>query len=156
VQAGLGLPGSLLPHQRFDLEDLLDLSKLDGQLEGAGQRAEGIYSLSVDTLRICVSRKKGERPTDWLPFRERLWAHTAHAFGYFAPAQPGNDLLPIRHSGNMKADLSLKGAALRITLDRLRVAQYPGGGTHHVLFDFYAPEKLTPCSNRQSLRSTIL
>jgi RNA polymerase sigma factor (sigma-70 family) len=46
-----------------ELGDLLDLSKLDEQLEGAGQRAEGIYSLSGDTLRICVSRKKGERPT---------------------------------------------------------------------------------------------
>jgi hypothetical protein len=75
---------------------------------------------------------------DWLPFRERLWAHTAHAFGHLAPAAPGNDLLPIRHAGNIPADPSLRGAALRITLDRLRVAQYPGGGTHHILFDFYA------------------
>jgi hypothetical protein len=75
---------------------------------------------------------------DFLPFRERLWAHTAHAFGYLAPAEPGPDLLPIRHAGNMKADASLKGASLRIALNRLRVAQYPGGGTHHILFDFYA------------------
>jgi hypothetical protein len=75
---------------------------------------------------------------DFLPFRERLWAHTAHAFGYLAPAKPGSALLPIRHAGNMEADAALKGARLRITLDRLRVAQYPGGGIHHILFDFYA------------------
>src|SRR5262249_36960121 len=75
---------------------------------------------------------------DWLPFRQRLWAHTAHAFGYLAPAEPGTDLLPIRHAGNLKPDAMLKGARLRITLDRLRVAQYPGGGMHPILFDFYA------------------
>ena len=29
-----------------------------------------------------------------------------------------------------------------ITLDRLRVADYPGGGTHRVLFDFYAQNQV--------------
>jgi RNA polymerase sigma factor (sigma-70 family) len=46
-----------------ELEDLLELSKLDQQLGEAGERAEGIYSIQGDTLRICVSRKKGVRPT---------------------------------------------------------------------------------------------
>src|SRR6185369_1042130 len=73
---------------------------------------------------------------DWLPFRERLWASTAHAVGHLAPARPGDALLPLRPAGNIEPDASLKGARLRITLDRLRVAQYPGGGTHHILFDF--------------------
>jgi hypothetical protein len=94
---------------------------------------------AADALQGAPARPSPSfSPLDWLPFRERLWAHTAHAFGYLAPAEPGNDLLPIRHAGNLKADPSLKGAALRITLDRLRVAQYPGGGTHRILFDFYA------------------
>jgi hypothetical protein len=94
---------------------------------------------AADSLQGTPARHSPSFGTlDWLPFRERLWAHTAHAFGHLAPAEPGNDLLPIRHAGNLKADPSLKGAPLRITLDRLRVAQYPGGGTHHVLFDFYA------------------
>jgi RNA polymerase sigma factor (sigma-70 family) len=44
-------------------EDLLDLRKLDEQLGNGGERAEGIYSVEGDTLKICVSRKKGERPT---------------------------------------------------------------------------------------------
>jgi hypothetical protein len=104
--------------------------------------AAKLRELGEDAAADALAGTAGPRPLasalDFLPFRERLWAHTAHAFGYLAPAEPGTDLLPIRHAGNMKADPSLKGASLRITLNRLRVAQYPGGGTHHILFDFYA------------------
>src|SRR5262249_37752144 len=38
---------------------------------------------------------------DFLPWTEKLWSHTAHAFGYLAPAAPGATLLPIRHAGNI-------------------------------------------------------
>ncbi len=79
---------------------------------------------------------------DVWPFRDRPWQHTAHAFGYLAPAPPGNDLLPIHHAGNINADESLKKARLKITLNCLRVADYPGRGTHHILFDFYAQNQV--------------
>jgi hypothetical protein len=108
----------------------------------AERAAAKLRELGEDAAADSLTRGPAQRPLagalDFLPFRERLWAHTAHAFGYLAPAEPGSDLVPIRHAGNMKADASLKGAALRIALNRLRVAQYPGGGTHHILFDFYA------------------
>ena len=42
----------------------------------------------------------------------------------------------------MAADASLKNARIKITLDRLRVASYPGGGLHRVLFDFYAQNQV--------------
>ena len=71
------------------------------------------------------------------------WHHTAHVFGYIAPAPPGEAILLIRHAGNMTADSSLKGARIKITLDRLRVAAYPGGGMHRVLFDFYAQNQVS-------------
>jgi hypothetical protein len=70
-------------------------------------------------------------------WRTKLWQHTEHAFGYIAPSASGQ-AVPIRHAGSIAADVSLKYARLKITLDRLRIAEYPGGGTHHVLFDFYA------------------
>src|SRR5439155_143964 len=69
---------------------------------------------------------------------KKLWASTAHAFGYLPPAPPGSGPVPVVHAGDVRPDPSLKGARVRVTLDRLRVAQYPGGGTHRVLFDFYA------------------
>jgi hypothetical protein len=78
----------------------------------------------------------------WWPFEDKPWQHTAHAFGYLAPAPPGAAALPILHAGNIAPDASLKNARVKITLDRLRVAAYPGGGTHRVLFDFYAENQL--------------
>jgi hypothetical protein len=83
-----------------------------------------------------------QRKQSWWPFADKPWQHTAHAFGYLAPAPPGAEALPIRHAGNIEPDLSLKNTRVKITLDRLRVAAYPGGGTHRVLFDFYAQNQL--------------
>lgn len=71
--------------------------------------------------------------------RDRAWQHTAHALGYLAPVSgPQTDLLKIEHAGNIDAHESLKGTQIKLTLDRLRVADYPGRGMHHVLFDFAA------------------
>jgi len=77
---------------------------------------------------------------DWGLFKPRPWQHTAHTFGFLAPAEPGSAMLPIQHAGNIPRDESLRDdkVPLRVTLDRLRIAAYPGGGIHHVLFDFYA------------------
>lgn len=70
------------------------------------------------------------------------WVHTAHAFGYLAPGSSEGGMLPIRHAGNMNGDPQLKNSRIRITLNRFRVAQYPGSGTHRILLDFYARNEL--------------
>ena len=75
-------------------------------------------------------------------FRAKLWQHTGHAFGHIALAAQADKPLPIRHAGSLVPDPSLKGARIKITLDRLRIAEYPGGGAHHVLFDFYAQNQV--------------
>ena len=75
---------------------------------------------------------------DWWPFGEKAWNHAAHTFGYIAPAAPHSQELPIQHAGNIKPDHSLKNNRIKITLDGLRVADYPGRGIHRVLLDFYA------------------
>ncbi|MGH7496940.1 MAG: hypothetical protein ACREOO_31715 [bacterium] len=75
---------------------------------------------------------------DWWPFGEKAWHHTGHAFGHIAPAPPNESDLPIRHAGNIAPDQALKNARIKITLDAMRVADYPGRGTHRVLMDFYA------------------
>jgi hypothetical protein len=66
------------------------------------------------------------------------WQHTAHTFGFIAPGGPGVEEIPIAMAGTIKPDDTLRKAKIRITLDRLRIASYPGGGIHRVLFDFYA------------------
>jgi hypothetical protein len=78
----------------------------------------------------------------WGAVQDRPWQHTAHAFGYLAPSVPGDEPAPIRYAGNIKPDLSLRKARVTIKLDRLRVAAYPGGGTHRILFDFAAQNRL--------------
>jgi hypothetical protein len=101
--------------------------------------AEAVEEAAVEGAAV---RTFGKSAASWWPFGDKAWQHTAHAFGYLAPAAPGVELLPIRHAGNIEADASLKDARIKITLDRLRVADYPGGGTHRVLFDFYAQNQL--------------
>lgn len=81
------------------------------------------------------------KPGFW-SFQDKPWQHTSHAFGYLAPAVPDTELLPIRHAGNIEPDLLLKNSRVKITLDRLRVADYPGSGTHRILFDFYAQNQV--------------
>lgn len=67
------------------------------------------------------------------------WRHTSHTIG-FIPAGAARDgaIWPV---GQVDADPSLKDARLRITLDRLRVADYPGGGIHRVLFNFFVQNR---------------
>ncbi len=78
----------------------------------------------------------------WLHLQDRPWEHTTHTFGYLAPAAAGNTPLPIHSLGTVAADTSLKHARIKITLSRLRVASYPGGGMHRVLLHFFAQNQL--------------
>ncbi len=80
--------------------------------------------------------------TKYWPFQDKPWQHTAHTFGYLTPAQTSNTPLTICHAGNIASDPTLKNSTIKITLDRLRVAAYPGSGTHRVLFDFYAQNQI--------------
>ena len=58
------------------------------------------------------------------------------------PLLPGTNALPIHHVGNIPADPSLKHARIKIALNRLRVASYPGGGMHRVLLHFFAQNQV--------------
>jgi len=73
---------------------------------------------------------------DWWPFGDKASQHTAHAIG-FLPAG-GGGTKKILGVGEAAADATLKNARINVALNALRVADCPGGGTHRVLFDFYA------------------
>jgi hypothetical protein len=72
----------------------------------------------------------------------RKWKHTAYAFGYIAPVSSIKRPLSICHAGNLRPDVTLKNKRIKISLGALRLADYPGYGTHHVLFDFYAQNQV--------------
>jgi hypothetical protein len=71
------------------------------------------------------------------------WQHTQHNYGYVqADQQDGNGMCPVTHAGRIAPDLTLIDKRIKVTLDRLRVADYPGGGEHEILFKWYAENQL--------------
>lgn len=89
------------------------------------------------------------------PFRTKAWQHTAHAFGYISPTRASvKGLREIVDVANIDADLSLKRTRLRVTLDALRIEEYPGSGTHHVLLDFYAQHQIRPAPEHLHFNAT--
>jgi hypothetical protein len=76
------------------------------------------------------------------PFQDRAWQHTAHTFG-FLPEKRTSDPAAIRSIGEIEGDRSLKDSRVKIALNRLRVADYPGRGTHRILLDFYARNQVS-------------
>jgi len=92
---------------------------------------------------------------DWMTRKKRAWQHTAHAFGYLAPFEPSYRMLPIQHVGNIRADETLKNSRIKITLDGLRIADYPGFGDHRILFDFYAQNQLPDAVEHVHFNSTF-
>jgi hypothetical protein len=87
--------------------------------------------------------------------RDRAFRHTSHAIGYLPPA-PGRQTepLPIGHAGNLAPDESLRGARVKLSLDGLQVADYPGRGAHRVLFDFSAQNQVSAGSEQLHFNAT--
>jgi hypothetical protein len=97
---------------------------------GEDETAARLGDADQEDLR---SVEEGRQRVRW-PFSDKPWQYTSHTFGFISPDSTG----AIVFAGAAPADKTLRGAAVDITLDRLRVAEYPGGSTHRVLFDFYA------------------
>lgn len=70
------------------------------------------------------------------PVRDQAYMHTGYVLGYLPPSPTTNDSLPIYSASKINANLTLKKAPLKITLDRFYVARYPGGGKHRILLHF--------------------
>jgi hypothetical protein len=66
--------------------------------------------------------------------RDPVWRHTSHVVGHIPAHQGGTSA--VTHAAEVEPDERLCGQQLKVTLDRLRVADYPGHGIHHILFDF--------------------
>jgi hypothetical protein len=126
--------------QWFD--DLPVIGRLPPEEAAARLRAVGETAAAdaIDEVVRAPGRTAAFRggPSDWWPFRDRAWQHTGHSIGYLPPGGPeAGDLRELRLAANIEPDVTLRNGRIRITLDRLHVADYPGGGMHRVLFDFY-------------------
>src|ERR1700744_2695201 len=133
-------------------DDLPVLGKLSPDLAASKLQEIGETAIATQLTAAEETEKGnasfGSAKRDWWPFQDKAWQHTAHAFGYLAPAPPTSATptsapLPIRHVSSVAADQNLKNAQIKVTLDHLRVADYPGRGIHRILFDFYAQNQVT-------------
>lgn len=106
------------------------LSEL-GEQELAQELRAGLENSKSDTEFSAAEWRWSKDP--------KPYQYTSHAYGYIpADAAASSSPIAISDAGLIKADTSLKNAKVKITLDRLRVYDYPGTGVHHVLFDFFA------------------
>lgn len=124
------------PFEHIPVAGQMTISELSEYLTEIGDRS------IIDNPKINTysdSKQKDYRLNLW---SKRAWMHTAHTFGYLAPASSNHEPVSISHAGNIAPDTKLKNARIKITLDVLRVADYPGSGKHFVLFDFYAQNQL--------------
>jgi hypothetical protein len=103
--------------------------------EELSQKMEEPITTSASTTQ---GPSQGRFTMDWL-FGVPAWRHTDHSFGFIPPGASGPG--SIRHVGEIEPDLSLKKARLRVSLDGLRVADYPGRGLHRILFNFYTQNR---------------
>jgi len=71
------------------------------------------------------------------------WQYTSHAFGFIGAGKKfTGEPLDILNAGDMDSDKSLKNSKVKVALSRLRVFDYPGGGEHQILFDFWGQNQL--------------
>ncbi len=127
--------------------------------------ADKIAAMGDTKTAVAIKRAVKRRGKDvkfaalaW-PFGDNnpVYKFTEHAFGYFPKASAGDpSLVEIKDAGggSITADASLKNSNIKITLDRLRVFDYPGDGVHTILFDFYAQHQTSNAGDTQDLHFT--
>lgn len=91
-----------------------------------------------DELRASESSVRAEQFSILDPIRQLFtrFVATVHACGFIALKRDGQNSDAILPVSKATPEPSLVGEKLKITLDGLHIAKYPGFGRHSVLFDF--------------------
>ena len=116
----------------FDDVAVIGHMPLEEQLELLSQLGE--ESPQAETAADSLRRTGGSR---------RLWRNATHLFGFVDVEQTGVVASPLVDARVVSPDQGLKGKAVKVALDYLQIADYPGYGTHSILFDFYGRNQLT-------------
>jgi hypothetical protein len=78
-----------------------------------------------------------EESAKWKRYWRRPWTSSEYSVGHLASGQ-NDELSIINYAGNITPSSDLRNARVKITLDRFRVASYPGLGPHRILLKFHA------------------
>lgn len=112
----------------FDITDSLG-NKSNGDIAA--------YLTQINDLRTAQEFVQSQVGGQGAIFPTRAWKHTGAAIGFIDFATPAvNGKHTIQRASAIQADTSLIGQSLKMTLDHFYVHNYPGMGTHNVLFDF--------------------
>lgn len=68
----------------------------------------------------------------------KAWEHSSYAYGFISNVKDEEEDLEIYDARNISSNHDLQNSKLTISLDFLRVYDYPGRGIHQVLFQFQA------------------
>ncbi|MGK9338538.1 hypothetical protein [Sinorhizobium meliloti] len=117
----------------------------------AGEVADRLEAIGETDVALSLRQlapRAAERTSSFSIFDDLLgttikpWMHASHIFG-FLPKSPSADASQeIFHPGRIEPALHLRNGRINITLNRLRIAEYPGRGRRQVLFDFSAQNQL--------------
>jgi hypothetical protein len=124
-------------------KDFPSLAAMPPQLAAAKLRAVGENDTADDLERTTAAEQREKAAS--FGVRElfgqfnKPWQQSGTAIGYLSSVPDAHsDAIPIISARKVVADAGLKDAALKISLDRFYVAQYPGGGKHRILLHFAA------------------
>ena len=112
------------------------LAEVEADVEAKpGKTAKGLFDFFIDKEKY-------------------LYLSTAHTFGFIPPLRSDEPFAEIVDAGRAPVSQELKGTRLNVTLNTLRVAHYPGSGTHRVLIDFSASNQLQTGSEEVHFNNT--
>lgn len=102
----------------------------------------GLTGLGYSTGEVAVIMSSSASQGDI------LWKTSNHMFGFIPTGASGAVPVKVQDARGVRADLSLRGQQVKLTLDGLRVMKYPGKGQHNIAFNFHAQtqsgNELTP------------
>ena len=130
-------PRGVIPIDALKASVAADKLAAMGDRKTASQirRAIAKQGKDVKLASLTWPRDKSQQPS---------YQFTQHAFGFIPkPTTGANGLVDTSDAGNIQAGVGLKNQQIKLTLDRLRVYNYPGGGIHVILFDFYAQHQVS-------------
>lgn len=110
-----------------DSDDARDIAYAAIKRTNPAAKTTDVLTVQDEQLNTLVALDRSVKP----------YLYATRAFGYLPTNDAGsNALVDLQAAGNIPADTTLRAKAIKITLDRLRIYDYPGKGIHNVLFDF--------------------
>jgi len=110
-----------------DSDDARDIAFAAVKRTKPSAKMSDVLTVQNEQLNTLVALNRSVKP----------YLNATRAFGYIPTSDAASTtLVDVKAAGNLSADTTLRGKAIKITLDRLRIFDYPGKGIHNVLFDF--------------------